>query len=364
MSSLALILFLSGCFSQDTIRIGFVGGLTGSNSDNGQAGRNGALLAVEQFNQAGGVEGRKIELLIRDDAQDSVVAENAARELVAAGVEAVIGPFTSSMAAKTVPITGASGIFQISPTVTAMQFYGKDDNFFRINRTTRDNAREYAEVIAGRGQRKIAVAYDIGNKSFTESWLDEFRTFVSAQGGEILVAVPFLSPADDYAFVAKAMLDAGPDIVFFIAGALDVPRLAQQVRRINNSIPMGAAEWAGTEQLLEFGGDVIEGLLIVQNHNGADESEKFRLFSESYFRRFQRLPGYSSVAAYDAATVVLATLKNRKKGESIKSAALRIKRFEGLQQEIVFDGNGDTERKVYFTEVRSGRFVQIKNLKN
>lgn len=354
------VLVFSGCMPQEPHRIGFIGGLTGSNSDNGQAGLNGVILAVEKINQTGGVNGRKIELLIKDDAQQAAVAKKSAHELVTAGVEAVIGPFTSSMAAIIVPITGAAGIFQISPTVTAMEFYGKDDNFFRINRTTRDNAREYAEVITRRGQSKVSVAYDLANKSFTESWLQEFRKFIASQGGEIVIAVPYSSVAADYQSIAHEMLGTRPDIAFFIAGALDVARLAQHVRKINPSIPMGAAEWAGTEQLLEFGGDVVEGLLIVQNHDSADESEKFRVFSESYFRRFQRAAGYSSVAAYDAAMVVLTALQSQKKSEPLKSAVLRLKRFDGLQQDIVFDENGDTERKVFFTEVRSGRFIQIK----
>jgi len=356
----AAVLAFAGCMPQEDLRIGFIGGLTGSNSDNGQAGLNGVILAVEKINQAGGVNGRKIDLLIKDDAQQPGVAEKSARELVSAHVEAVIGPFTSSMASRIVPSTGAAGVLQISPTVTAMEFYGKDDNFFRINRTTRDNAREYAQVITGRGQSRVSVAYDLGNKSFTESWLQEFSTYIAAQGGEIVIVVPYSSPSVDYEGVVRSMLNAKPDIAFFIAGALDVARLAQQVKKINPSIPIGAAEWAGTEQLLEFGGDVVEGLLIVQNHNSADNSEKFRVFAESYFRRFQRIPGYSSVAAYDAATVVLNALKHQKKNETLKSTVLRLQRFECLQQEIVFDKNGDTERKVFFTEVRSGRFVQIK----
>lgn len=359
-AGLSMLLLLPGCFQQETLRIGFIGGLTGSNADNGQAGLNGAMLAVEQFNQAGGWHGRKLELVVRDDAQELRTAEKSARELVAADVKAVIGPFTSSMASATVPITGASGIFQISPTVTAMQFYGKDDNFFRINRTTRDNAREYAEVLVGRGQKKVSVAYDISNKAFTESWLEEFKKFIASSGGQIVVSIPYAPSSEGYKSTVEDMLRAQPDVLFFISGALDVPRFAQQARKIKPSMPMAAAEWAGTEQLLEFGGDVIEGLLIVQNHNSTDDSEKFRLFTESYFRRFQKMPGYSSVMAYDAAAVVLSALRDRRKGESVKEAVLRIRRFEGLQQEIVFDRNGDTERKVFFTEIRGGRYIQIK----
>lgn len=85
-------LVLAGCGPQEPIRIGFIGGLSDRNSDNGQSGLNGVILAVEDLNRAGGSDGRLVELIARDDAQNRETAANSAGELVAAKVEAVIGP--------------------------------------------------------------------------------------------------------------------------------------------------------------------------------------------------------------------------------------------------------------------------------
>ena len=349
---------LVACGPQQPIKIGFIGGLIDQNSDNGQAGLNGVILAVERFNRDGGVHGRMVELMTRDDAQSPQIAMQSSRELVAAGVQAIIGPFTSGMAAVVLPITGAAGIFQVSPTITSMSFYGKDDNLFRINRTTRDNARDYARVMFGRGQRNIAVAYDMRNSNFTESWLKEFRSAVASLGGKLAIEVPYSSQADThFDVVVSEMLTAKPDSLFFISGGLDVARLAQQARIQAPSLPIGASEWAATEQLVDLGGKVVEGLLIAQNYNRDDTSPRFKAFSEAYFKRFQRHPGYSSVSAYDAATVVLSALKMQKPGESVKSSALRNGPYEGLQQTITFDANGDTTRQVFFTEIHEGRYV-------
>ena len=354
-------MLLAACGPQPPVQIGFIGGLTDRNADNGQSGLNGVILAVEQFNRAGGLDGRMVELLARDDAQSRDTAAKSATELVNAKVEAVIGPFTSSMAEVIVPITGRAGIFQISPTITSMAFYGKDDNLFRINRTTRDNARDYARVLVSRGQHRIAVAYDMRNRNFTESWLKEFRAAVATLGAAVVTEVPYeSSPEADFAAVVRKLLPNRPDGVFFISGALDVARLAQQARKLAPYLPIGASEWAATEQLLELGGDVVQGLLIVQNYNRDDESPRFREFSEAYFKRFQRNPGYSSVSAYDAATVVLTALKHRGRGESLKQAVLKNGPYEGLQQAIAFDANGDTQRQVFFTEIRDGRYVHLK----
>ncbi len=363
ISALFLVMagaLVTGCSPPPPIRVGFIGGLTDRNSDNGQSGLNAVTLAVEQFNRDGGVDGRRVELVARDDAQDKDTAARSAQELVDARVDAVIGPFTSGMAAVIVPITGRAGIFQVSPTITAMDFYGKDDNLFRINRTTRDNARDYAAVMIGRGQRRIAVAYDTRNLKFTQSWLDEFRQAVQAQGLQLAAEVPYESGPDiDFGAVVRQMLARQPDSLFFISGALDVARLAQQARKQAPALRIGASEWAATEQLIELGGEVVQGLLIVQNYDRDDDSAAFKDFSDAYFKRFQRNPGYSSVSAYDAATVVLTALKQRKGDESLKAAAQRLGPYPGLQQTIAFDSNGDTPRKVFFTEIRDGRYVKL-----
>ncbi|AOG24768.1 ABC transporter substrate-binding protein [Acidovorax sp. RAC01] len=344
----------------EPIRIGFIGGLSGPNSDNGQSGLNGLTLAVEQFNRAGGANGRLVEITIKDDAQSKDMATASTNELVATKVEAVVGPFTSGMAAAIVPITGQAGIFQISPTITAMEFMGKDDNLFRINRTTRDNARDYARVMHGRGQKNIAVAYDLRNRAFTQSWLDEFRSAVQGLGASLAAEVSYESSKDaDFDAVVAKMLAGKPDGLLFISGALDVARLAQAARKLAPRLPIAASEWAATEQLIDLGGQVVEGLLIVQNYDRDDTSPRFKEFSDAYFKRFQRNPGYSSVSTYDAATVVLTALKNRKDGETVKAAALRSGPYQGLQQDIVFDANGDTVRKVYFTEIREGRYRRV-----
>ncbi|WP_319244994.1 ABC transporter substrate-binding protein [uncultured Propionivibrio sp.] len=351
---------LTGCGPQEPIRIGFIGGLSDRNSDNGQSGLNGATLAIENFNRAGGANGRLVELIARDDAQNAETAARSASELVAAGVEAIIGPFTSGMAEVIVPITGKAGIFEISPTITSMAFYGKDDNLFRINRTTRDNAVEYADVMARRGLMNIAIAYDVRNRNFSESWLNEFRQALTTHGGKIAVAIPYESAADsNFDDIIRDMVKSRPDSLFFISGAIDVARLAKAARSQSPNLPIGASEWASTEQLTDLGGEFVDGLLIVQNYDRDDRSQRFTEFSEAYLKRFQRAPGYSSVSAHDAATVLLTALKHRQKNETIKAAALRNSPYQGLQQEIVFDQNGDTPRKVYFTQIRSGRYVKI-----
>lgn len=349
-----------GCSDRSPTKIGFIGGLSGHNADTGINGRNGASLAIELFNRAGGINGRAVILLEKDDAQSSEIAARSAEELAQEGVEAVIGPFTSSMAATIVPILEKKSIVVVSPTITSMAFFGRNDHLFRINRTTRDNTRDYATHMVRRGDRRISIAYDTRNKSFAASWIKEFEAVAAELGLTVVNAVPYES-RQDTAFdqVVASMVAAKPDSLFFISGALDVPRLVQQARKLAPRMKLAASEWAGTEELLRFGGEIVEGLLIILNYDPTDQSPRYREFADAYFQKFRKAPGYSAAMAYDATTVVLSAMKQRSRGQSMKDAIAQSGPYEGVQQQIVFDANGDTQRKVYVTEVRHGRFVPI-----
>ena len=131
-----LLIIAFGCSPPEPVRIGFVGGISGRGADLGISGRDGAQLAVEQRNQAGGVAGRPVEIIFRDDHQDPEIARRVVEELVELGVSAIVGPMTSAMGVAVVPIVNERKVVMVSPTVTTEDLTGLDDYFFRVSSTT------------------------------------------------------------------------------------------------------------------------------------------------------------------------------------------------------------------------------------
>ncbi len=360
-SFLILVLALAGCgdSSSGPVRIGFISGMTGRFADFGLPGRNGALLAVEQRNQAGGIEGRPIELLIRDDAQESGIAIKAVQELLGLRIEALIGPMTSGMVKVILPVTEPAGLVVISPTSAAVEFSGKDDRFFRLASTMRESMHLSATLHYRRGLRRIAVAYDINNRVFSESTLEEFRAAFGELGGEVPMAKSFDSAKPPvFSDLIQELLSAQPDALLFISSAVDTVLLAQQARKLSPGLPLIATEWAATEQLIELGGHAVEGLYLGQLFDRNNISSRYQSFRDAYRIRFQQEPGYTSVMGYDAASVLLDALSRRAKGQPLKEVLLRGS-FEGLQQTIVFDRFGDSQRRIFTTVIRNGQFVVI-----
>ncbi|WP_412480855.1 ABC transporter substrate-binding protein [Azonexus sp. IMCC34839] len=360
LALLAVCLFqLTACSDNKPVRIGFIGELTGNSSDLGEGGRNGVLLAIEKQNQNGGIAGHPIELIVRDTGLDVESAKKANQELLTAGVEIVIGPMTSAMVEALLPLNEKAAVVMLSPTASAAKFAGKDDQLFRINRTTRDNAKLFADYCLRSKWQRISAIANEDNRVFSESWLNEFKTAFEKQGGQLTSASFFDSKASSHTPLIQEALKETPDAIILIANAGDSARLAQQTRKQSSNIQILAAEWAATGQLLEHGGKAVDGLITLQQFSSQDNSASFVALRDKYRERYGRELAFASVLAHDAATVAIDALSRRVKGQALKETLIKSGPYRGLQETIQFDRNGDTLRAARFATIKDGQFVTL-----
>lgn len=353
---------LAGCSDQTPVKIGFVGGLSGRVADLGISGRNGALLAVDDWNRAGGVNGRPIKLLIRDDHQNPQTARKVVTELIDENVVAIIGHMTSSMSVATVPIVNARRIPMISPTTTTTALDSLDDYFFRvIDSTTRYASKNAAYQFKTLGRKRIATVLDVGNRAYTENWANDFKQTFESLGGTIVHTEEFQSSAQiDLAAIARKLLSYQADAVLIVANSLDAALLCQQIRKLDPKVGLSASEWAATERLVELGGRAVEGILIAQFINREDSSSRYSDFKRAYMESFGREPGFAGMAGYDAANVTLSALA-KAGNDDLKNAILSSATYEGVQGIIHMDAFGDSMRKAYLTTVNGGKFQAIQH---
>ncbi len=358
---IALFAMLAACTPPEPIRLGFVGGISGRVADLGIGGRNGALLAVELRNAAGGVNGRQIELLAEDDQQNPEFAQQAVIRLISRKVDAIVGPMTSAMAMATVPLVNRAQILMVSPTVTTPLLAGQDDYFFRVIANTTEYAQKSAAYhFTTQGSRRIAAIFDMRNQSYAQPWLKDYQMAFEAAGGVVSDSVPF-SSGDETHFSAltERLLHSQPDGVLIVANSVDTALLAQQIRKRDPKINIYTSEWAATERLLELGGKAIEGMVIAQFIDRASQQPSYLAFHKAYVERFQQQPGFAGLTGFDATNVVLDTLAARKGGQTLKQAMLAHPKFAGAQSAISFDATGDARRDTFMTTIRDGAFVRL-----
>ncbi len=360
MLSFGCALLLTAC-DKPPVHIPFVSGVTGRAADLGVAGRDAATLAIEQANAKGGLSGRPIILDSHDDRQDPDQARDIMKTLAAAGHKLVLGPMISSVGVQMVPEANRAGVLILSPTVTTAVLSGKDDQFFRVISTTDNYARKSAEFHTVRsGWRRYAIIRDDGNQAYTHSWSDTFAKSAQAQGAQILSVHGYVFRAGmDFSALSSKALQDRPDAVVILASAVDTARIAQALRKQAPKVQLISSEWAATEQLLALGGQALEGMHVGQFHDRESTQETYQAFVDAFSKRFGRTPGFAELASYDTTRVALQALAAQQPGESLKATLLRVRRFEGVQQPIVFDDFGDSTRETYITVVQQGRFRAV-----
>jgi len=357
LTVLFLISVLS-CNTNKPLKIGLIVGLSGSNADLGEAGRNGAMLAVEQRNQQGGLSGRKVELLVRDDGNDPEIAVHAAKELLDKGVIAIVGAMSSHLTDAILTVSEPADLLQISPSASAYHFTGKDDNLIRLNSSTRENAKDYAEfMVERRNYQRINVLMDVQNLSFTQSWYRQFQLQFENYEGYLSDPISINSSEDvDYDRLVTQLLENQPDALLFIANTVDVVRMAQQIRKVNQTIPIVPVEWAGSITLIELGGKAVEGMEVLQAYNPFGTGERYLDFVLAYQERFLSEPDYASILNYESMMILLEALEKQKKSQSLKESILENSPYKGLQQQLEFDPYGDLHRESTFVIVQDKRF--------
>ncbi len=344
--------------AQSPLLVGFIGGLTGRVAGLGVAGRDGVILAVEEVNRAGGIGGRRVEIVAKDDRQDPEAARQAVKELAEAGVVAVIGPMTSSMAVVARPAAEQYGLVLVSPTVTTTSLSGAEDNFFRMTVPLRVNADKTVEYALARGLKRFAVSIDTANAAFTEDWFSAFQDSLQARGGEVVFVERYASGAKQvFLPLAERLFRSSPDAVLLLSGAMDTALMAQQLRKLGCKLPLFASEWAFTSDVINFGGSASEELMSFVTYDPDSQSPGHLGFLTRFEERFGYKPSFAAVLSYEAATYLFQGLKHNPQRGGLQKTLQGIGRISGLQGEVILDRFGDPQRQTHLAVIRDGKFV-------
>ncbi|MFN3534527.1 MAG: ABC transporter substrate-binding protein [Desulfatiglandales bacterium] len=361
ISTVLLLIFQIGCDRKDVpIKIGFVGSLSGRFSDLGVAGRNGALLALEEWEQKGGLRGKPLELIVRDDKHDPVQAVEVDRELIEQGVIAIIGHMTSEMSISAYTLINEKKILMVSPTTSTPLLSGIDDYFIRVVGTSVDPPKRLSEYALQRGFKRVAVVWTDSNKAYCLPYVSIFREVLEKGGGSLSIDRP-ISKADDGAFdmVAMEILATRPDAVLLVLSATEAAVMAQQIRKLDIELPILSSGWALTPDLIIHGGKTVEGIVFAEFFNPAFKGEEKRKFDEKYKKRFGSTSTFPAIFGYDACNVILKALSTNPNPNSLKATILKIKNFQSPLGEFQIDKYGDAIRSFTMITVSHGDFVEI-----
>lgn len=356
---LVLTIALFACeMREESTLVGFIGGLSTKTSDVGVMGRDGVLLAFEEFNQQQGF--KPFKLAIYDDEQSPVKATNAFIELKGRGAVSVLGPMTSSMCEAVWPLANDSGIPVVSPTCSSVVFDGKDDAFYRVYPTCRNAARKLAEKARAIGLDRVTILVDLANESFTGFWASQFSTEFTVGGYGKINRITFHSKQDiDYFTLTQNILSAKPDGVLILANPTDTGLVAQQFAKLGDVPQLLVSEWSLTGDLAHYSGAAAEHIIGVQNFHPGEGFRHIPGFSSRFEKRFGVQPNFAAAFSYDAAQVLIKALMNKKESESLLDSLRNIGSVDGVINRFSMDRNGDVERPAYLVTFKNGELAGI-----
>ncbi len=350
---------LTGCGSSEPIKIGFAGELTGARADLGVAGRDGVILAIDQINEQGGINGRSIELIVKDDQGDPDIARQVDAELVDEGVVAIIGHMTSGQVAAVLDQINRDKVVLFGATVSSDRFTGKTDYFFRVS-ATHMGAVLADHMYHNRGIRQVTGIYDLDNQAFTESFWQAVQARFIESGGDASQSFTFASGETDLQALMTKVKAVEPEAVVFASSAFDTALMAQYGRQLELDAQYFTSGWAHSDELLSKGGRTVEGMEMIINYNAQTSFPAFQEFVQQFETRYKREPTFPAANGYEVVLVLAEALaQTGGQAEGLPQAIIAVENLEGVQGMISMDEYGDVNRDVYIAVVTDDEFEFI-----
>jgi branched-chain amino acid transport system substrate-binding protein len=292
--------FLIGCKRDaDTVRIGGIFPLSGNVAVYGIEARNGILLAIDEINASGGINGRKVELIAEDDEGNPEKSVNAYKKLTAKDkVNIIIGSLTSGCTIAITSKAQAQKVVLVAPAATAEAVTDAGDFIFRACfidpfQGTVGGIFSVNEL----GARQAAVLYDNGN-DYSVGLKDNFIAAFQQQGGAIVANESYMTGDVDFNAQITKIKAANPDLVYLPDYYNTVALIAKQLRAQGINTPIvGADGWDGLTE--NAGDEVLNG--YYSNHYASDSTDsKVQNFVKSYQAKFGTIPVSFAALGYDS----------------------------------------------------------------
>ena len=370
---------LTGCGSNssssskkdaDKYYIGGIGPTTGATAIYGTAVKNGAQIAVDEINAAGGINGKQIEYRFEDDQNDAEKSVNAYNTLKDWGMQMLVGTTTTAPCIAVAGKTASDNLFQITPSASAPYVLSSGNgNIFQVCFTDPNQGIASAQYIAeNKLAKKIGIIYD-SSDVYSSGIEEKFEAEAKTQGLNIVSKAAFTADSKtDFGTQLQKAKDAGADLLF-------LPIYYQEA-----SIILKQADTMGYKPKF-FGVDGMDGILTVENFDtklaedvmlltpfAADAKDKtVQNFVKTYKEKYEDTPNQFAADSYDAVYALKAAIEESKATtdmsasdmcDALKGAMTKIK-MQGLtggKDGLTWNESGEVTKSPKAVIIKNGAY--------
>ncbi|MFZ7119548.1 MAG: ABC transporter substrate-binding protein [Eubacteriaceae bacterium] len=355
------ILLTGNIFAQDDIKIGIYHPLSGPSAFCGEQAVNGAILAVEEINNNGGVLNNQINLIAEDNENDVTTTVTVVRKLILQDdVCALIGDYFSSCTlagmevAAQYEVPNVCGI-SASPKITS----SGNQWIFRTAPTDAMNSETYVKYIVDTLGYKT-FTFMASDDQFGMDAVEAYAPVLQKYGAEILDRVYFSENSTDFRSEITQIKQKSPEVVVLVSGGTAGALFCKQGNELGlESVIMGLGTQA-EQEFIETAGAGAEGVYCATTYLYTLDTPENNLFVEKYNKRFGAMPSEYSLSGYRNVRVIKEAIERAGTTDSTAIRnALRETDYMGIAGPIKFDENGQSYPWIFITKIENGKLTIV-----
>lgn len=366
----AFLLGVAGCSKeQGPVKIGAAGPFTGDLSKIGLDSLNAIKMAVDEFNQAGGVNGRTVEVVVGDDAGDPAKGNIVADKFISdPSVLGVVGPMNSSVTNAALPVYEKAGLVLISQSSTTSDL--TDRGFKVMHRICpRDDSQGRAAATFIFKELKVQKVYLLDDKStYGQGLADQVVNDLKAYGLTQVKRDQVSAQDRDFSSLISLIKTYNPDMVYMaFSNPAQAANLARQMQSVGLAPKlMGGDGCRERDQLIGGGGAAVQGMFVTAIGREIKEVPEAKAFVQKFESKYKAMSIFSG-QSYEATKILLAAIKEAAKaGQLTREGALKaVHATEGYQGilgfPVSFDAKGDlVGGEIFILVVKGDDFASVK----
>lgn len=315
------------------IVIGEYGSMTGGQATFGVSTHNGIMLAVDEINAGGGVNGRRLKVITEDDQSKADEAASAVTKLISQnGVVAVLGEVASSSSLAAAPICQQNKVPMITPSSTNERVTQVGDYIFRMCFIDPYQGEAMANYLTRQANVKTAALLIDVKSDYSTGLAANFKRVFTANGGRITIEQSYAQGDSDFRSQLTSIRATNPDVIFVPGYYNDIGQIAIQARDLGIKAPLAGGDGWESPKLFEIGGKALDGSFYSNHYHADDPAPAVREFVQKYADRYGAKPDSLAALGYDATRVLADSIKRAGStdGPKLRDAIAATKNFPGV----------------------------------
>ncbi len=353
----------------ESVKIGLITPITGNVAVYGTAVKNAVELYMEQFNAAGGVNGKNIDLIVYDDKGDPTEAMNAYNKLVSADeVIAIVGPVTSAPTFGVAEVSAADNMPCITGTATHPDVTTYGNNFFRACFEDPFQGGTMAVFAANELNAKTAAIIYNTSDAYSTGLYEAFSAKAEEVGLEIVAVEGYAANDVDFNAQLTNIATKNPDVLFIPDYYNNTYLIASQARNLGIQATFLGVD--GTDGVLTIEGadlTVFDGMYFANHYSADDTSEMVQSFRSAFEEKYGEVPNALAALGYDAAMILCnALVEVDNAGTALEATpecrqaiidAMAATDLDCVTGHITFDENNNPIKDCTIIRIQDGAYI-------